>query len=351
MTAPTHDIDLRAAINAVSDVVQNRPRPLREMDQIYMKTGDMVMQSELVARTYKILGYEQGAVIPTLESFLAVVHPEDRDRVHEAIAAAQKHPDGHYEAEFRVRGPNGAELIQRAGRKGQKEIVIGMARIAGTAQDITEQRRMERALRAERERYRMVVEHLEDLLVRVDTDGRFEFVSPSYCRLFGKTEAELIGRTFMPLVHPEDRAATAASGYRGRDRAHTVTMEQRVETVRGERWLQWSDRAVLDAAGQVVGIVGLGRDITERKAAEAALKESHLELERHGEQLARLASQLTLTEQRERKRLAKVLHDELQQLLVGASFGFERIGRAAKGQGGHRRVPHPGGRPGAADPA
>jgi hypothetical protein len=36
------EIDLRAAINAVSDVVQNRPRPLREFDQIYMKTGDMV---------------------------------------------------------------------------------------------------------------------------------------------------------------------------------------------------------------------------------------------------------------------------------------------------------------------
>jgi predicted methyltransferase len=43
------EIDLRAAINAVSDVVQNRPRPLREFDQIYMKTGDMVLQSELVA--------------------------------------------------------------------------------------------------------------------------------------------------------------------------------------------------------------------------------------------------------------------------------------------------------------
>lgn len=44
------EIDLRAAINAVSDVVQNRPRPLRVFDQIYMKTGDMVLQSELVAR-------------------------------------------------------------------------------------------------------------------------------------------------------------------------------------------------------------------------------------------------------------------------------------------------------------
>jgi len=43
------NIDLREAINAISDVVQNRPRPLRELDQIYMKTGDMVLQSEIIA--------------------------------------------------------------------------------------------------------------------------------------------------------------------------------------------------------------------------------------------------------------------------------------------------------------
>lgn len=48
---PEHqDIDLRAAINAISDVIQNRPRPLRNFDQIYMKAGDMVLQSEMVAR-------------------------------------------------------------------------------------------------------------------------------------------------------------------------------------------------------------------------------------------------------------------------------------------------------------
>jgi predicted methyltransferase len=46
----TDPIDLRDAMNAISDVVQNRPRPLREFDQIYMKTGDMVMQSEFIAK-------------------------------------------------------------------------------------------------------------------------------------------------------------------------------------------------------------------------------------------------------------------------------------------------------------
>lgn len=46
----SNDIDLRAAVNAISDVIMNRPRPLREFDQIHMKAGDMVMQAEFVAR-------------------------------------------------------------------------------------------------------------------------------------------------------------------------------------------------------------------------------------------------------------------------------------------------------------
>jgi len=46
----SYQIDLRAAVNAISDVIQNRPRPLRLFDQIYMKAGDMVLQSEFVAR-------------------------------------------------------------------------------------------------------------------------------------------------------------------------------------------------------------------------------------------------------------------------------------------------------------
>lgn len=45
-------LDLRKAVNAVSDVIQNRPLPLREFDQIYMKAGDMVMQAEYMARRF-----------------------------------------------------------------------------------------------------------------------------------------------------------------------------------------------------------------------------------------------------------------------------------------------------------
>lgn len=52
MAKPNGQLDLRRAINAVSDVIQNRPLPLREFDQIYMKAGDMVLQTSLIAQRF-----------------------------------------------------------------------------------------------------------------------------------------------------------------------------------------------------------------------------------------------------------------------------------------------------------
>ena len=52
MSKGNGQLDLRRAINAVSDVIQNRPQPLREFDQIYMKAGDMVLQTSLIAQRF-----------------------------------------------------------------------------------------------------------------------------------------------------------------------------------------------------------------------------------------------------------------------------------------------------------
>ena len=70
-----HQVDLRQAINAVSDVVQNRPRPIREFDQIHMKTGDVVLQSEIVAdwadkRTIAFMG--DGDAVSVAVAYLKV---------------------------------------------------------------------------------------------------------------------------------------------------------------------------------------------------------------------------------------------------------------------------------------
>ena len=130
------------------------------------------------------------------------------------------------------------------------------------------------ALRESESRYRLLVENQTDLVVKVDAEGRFLFVSPSYCRLFGKTEDELLGKTFMPLVHEDDRESTAREIAKLFHPPHTAYMEQRALTQEGWRWLGWMDTAVVDETGQLTEIIGVGRDITERKRATMALYES-----------------------------------------------------------------------------
>jgi PAS domain S-box-containing protein len=140
--------------------------------------------------------------------------------------------------------------------------------------DITKRKKMEKNLRESEERYRLLVDNMNDLVVKVDTEGRFMFVSPSYCRLFGKTQEELLNKTFLPLVHPDDREATEREMKKLYNPPHICYLEQRALTVEGWRWIAWNDTAVLDDNGNVVEIIGVGRDITKQKEAEFELREN-----------------------------------------------------------------------------
>ncbi len=123
-------------------------------------------------------------------------------------------------------------------------------------------------LKESEEKYRILVENQTDLIVKVDIEGRFLFVSPSYCKMFGKKEEDLVGRSFMPLVHEEDRDATARSMEKLFQPPFSVYVEQRALTKDGWKWLGWMDTAVLDDNGKVKEIIGVGRDISVNKQAE-----------------------------------------------------------------------------------
>jgi len=123
----------------------------------------------------------------------------------------------------------------------------------------------------------VLVENQTDLIVKVDLEGRFLFVSPSYCATFGKREADLLGMKFMPLIHEEDREPTAKAMEALYSPPHTAYIEQRAMTKNGWRWLAWLDTAILDNEGTIKEIVGVGRDITKRKQTEIGLQEkTHL---------------------------------------------------------------------------
>jgi PAS domain S-box-containing protein len=122
--------------------------------------------------------------------------------------------------------------------------------------------------------YRLLLENQNELVVKVDDKGRFLFVSPTYCKLFGMTAQELIGSNFVPLVHPDDIEPTFEAMKQLEVYPNNCFIQQRAKTALGWRWIAWSDKAILDYNGKISAIIGVGRDITEQKQIEQELLES-----------------------------------------------------------------------------
>jgi PAS domain S-box-containing protein len=122
------------------------------------------------------------------------------------------------------------------------------------------------------ERYKGIVDSQTDLVVRVDSENKFTFVNDAYCSVFGKRRNELIGNSFFPLIHPDDRDSTLFEMDKLKVPPHRAKMEQRANTLNGYRWLLWEDYAIFDENGKLKEIQGVGRDITLQKEIEAELE-------------------------------------------------------------------------------
>jgi PAS domain S-box-containing protein len=146
--------------------------------------------------------------------------------------------------------------------------------MCATAINITEHKRAEDELRENEERYRILVENQTDMVVKFDPDGVLLFVSPSYCKTFGKSQDDLIGKKFMPLIHEEERERVAELLNNVYRPPYTAYVEERALTKDGWRWQAWLNTAVLNNEKKVEAVIGVGRDITERKRAEDALRGS-----------------------------------------------------------------------------
>lgn len=243
------------------------------------------------------------------------VHPQDQERVAEAAKdSMQRHQP--YEAEFRVVRLDGS--VRWVAAKGTFYYATNgdPERMLGIAVDITERKLSEES----KERFRSVFECSAVGMALVGHDGRWVQVNRALCEILGYSEQELLATNFQSLTYPDDVEADlsyAQKVFTGQLRFYH--MEKRYIHKQGHVvWVTLTASGVPDASGKVSYRIAQVQDITARKNAEATLR-------RDQEELHSLAGRLITVQEEERKRIARELHDDINQRIALLAIRLESL--------------------------
>jgi PAS domain S-box-containing protein len=206
---------------------------------------------------------------PTPALFLGLVNARDRVGVKRAVQAAisGQRPFHH---EFRLGRSDGTEIWVL----GRGEIKAGSdgrpTRLIGIVADITDRKRSQQSLAESEERYRTLVDNANDIVATLDLEGRLTSVNPAVERILGYAPRELIGMSLSGFV-PEDEISMHETMLRCKPTGEAATRyEMQLIGKSGRRFtLEVNSKLMVNERGKPTGIHAIGRDISERKEAEA----------------------------------------------------------------------------------
>jgi two-component system CheB/CheR fusion protein len=218
-------------------------------------------------------------------AFVEGIHPDDREAVRAALGRALD-PEGErlYRAEYRVRhrGTGDECWVAALGRvhfDGPRPV-----RLVGTVQDVTERRQAEGALRASEERFRALAEQAVVGICLIDRDQRFLYANETYARIVGRPLGDVLGRSVEELTAPEDWARNEPLLEAALSGGEPFVIEKRYLRPDGSPvWVRNSVSARRDGSGEIAGGIAVSMDVTDRRAAEEALRESEERFRQFGE--------------------------------------------------------------------
>ena len=223
---------------------------------------------------YRIFGYELGRAEMTNGVFFEHVHPDDRQRVESAMSRAIAEKKS-YEAEHRIIRTDGIERIleERASfifdEQGQ------LLQILGAVQDITERKKIEKDLKESSEQFRTLFEASPEAIMLVDPQGDWPILdcNPAAYTMNGYTRGEVVGKSVdLFNLTPGDAAGRAEYLERVR-KAGILRYDDLHRRKDGSVFPIEVSTSLVTLGGREV-ILGIDRDITERKRAEEVLRES-----------------------------------------------------------------------------
>jgi PAS domain S-box-containing protein len=152
-------------------------------------------------------------------------------------------------------------------------------------------------LRQREAHYRRLLEEQSDPICCFRPDFTITFVNQAYCALFGKPSTEILGQSMLALVPQEHHASVIAHLATLTPTNPVVTAENPIRSADGAlRWFQWTDRLIVDEAGQIIEYQGVGRDITVRHQNETAEREQRRVAEALRDSVAALTDTLSIDE-------------------------------------------------------
>lgn len=225
---------------------------------------------------YRIFGLDPESQPPGFRDFLAFVHPDDRALVERKVTEAVRERK-HYSHEHRIIRKDGAERIIHEESEVEVDENGNAVKMTGTVQDITEHRRAERALEESEERYRTLVENLQEGIVALDENDSITYVNPRMAEMLEYTVQDMMGR---PLFEFMDRAEAERARKRLERRRQGITQNFDSEYLKKDGGALYVTVAAAplmkggEYRGSITGII----DTSERRKAEDALRESERRL-------------------------------------------------------------------------